>query len=85
MTKNQGNLCKNCKYRFRRVFIPMRSEKYEDDEGNVVITNGENIIISNQCLIVDIDIDGESTVDCSHFTPRTENDKYDFPLLKHLK
>lgn len=60
----------------------MRSEKYEDDEGNVVITNGENIIISNQCLIVDIDIDGESTVDCSHFEPI---DKGNFPLLKYLK
>jgi hypothetical protein len=45
----------------------MRSEEYEDAEGNVMITNGENIVISNQCLIVDIDIDGESTIDCSHF------------------
>ena len=82
MSENQGNLCKNCKYRFRRVFIPMRSEKYEDDEGNVVITNEENIIISNQCLIVDIDIDGESTVDCSHFEPIN---KESFPFLKYLK
>lgn len=82
MSENQGNLCKNCKYRFRRVFIPMRSEKYEDDEGNIVTTNEENIIISNQCLIVDIDIDGESTVDCSHFEPI---DKGNSPLLKYLK
>ena len=44
MSENQGNLCKYCKYRFRRVFIPMRSEEYEDAEGNVMITNGENII-----------------------------------------
>ena len=85
MSENQGNLCKNCKYRFRRVFIPMRSEEYEDAEGNVVTTNGENIIISNQCLIVDIDIDGESTIDCSHFKPIDEDEKEDFPLLKHLR
>lgn len=85
MSENQGNLCKNCKYRFRRVFIPMRSEEYEDAEGNVMITNGENIVISNQCLIVDIDIDGESTIDCSHFKPIDKNTEEDFPLLKHLR
>jgi hypothetical protein len=63
----------------------MRSEEYEDAEGNVMITNGENIVISNQCLIVDIDIDGESTIDCSHFEPINKNEGEDFPLLKHLR
>ena len=85
MNENQGNLCKTCRWRFRRVFIPMRSEEYEDDEGNVVATNGENIIISNQCLIVDMDIDGESTIDCSHFEPIDKNEKGIFPLLRHLR
>ncbi len=63
----------------------MRSEEYEDDEGNVVITNGENIIISNQCLLTDMDIDREATVECSHFEPIDKNKKEDFPLLKHLR
>lgn len=84
MSENQGNLCRNCKHRFRRVFIPIRSEEYEDDEGNTMVTSGEDIVISNQCLIVDMDIDGESTVDCSHFEPINKNEKEDFPLLKHL-
>ena len=63
----------------------MRSEEYEDAEGNVMITNGENIVISNQCLIVDIDIDGESTIDCSHFKPIDKDMEEGFPLLKHLR
>jgi hypothetical protein len=49
-----------------------------------MVTSGEDIVISNQCLITDMDIDGESTVDCSHFEPINKNEKEDFPLLKHL-
>ena len=83
MTKKQGNLCKNCKYRFRRVFIPLRAERYEDDEGNVVITNGENIIISNQCLLTGTDIDGEATIECSKFIP-DQKEVENFPFFRHL-
>lgn len=83
MTENQGNICKNCRYRFRRIFIPMDSEEYEDAEGNVMVTNGENIIISNQCLIMDMDISGDATIECSHFEPVGENES--FPFFKYLK
>ena len=84
MSKDQGNLCKTCRHHFRRIFIPMHSEEYEDAEGNVMITKGENIIISNQCLITNMDIDGEATVDCSHFEPIDKNKNEGFPFLKHL-
>jgi len=84
MNKNQGNLCSYCKYRFRRVFIP-RSDEYEDAEGNVVVANEDDIIISNQCLIIEMDIDREATVECSHFEPIDKKEIEDFPFFKHLK
>jgi len=82
MTKNQGNLCKSCKYRFRRVFIPMHPEEYEDEEGNSIIAGEENIIISNQCLLTGMDIDGEATVECSHFDS-FEKEGY-IPFFKYI-
>ncbi len=84
MIENQGNLCKNCRYRFRRVFIPLNPEEYEDAEGNSVLVGDDNIIISNQCLLTNMDINREATVECSHFEPINKNKKEGFPLLKHL-
>ena len=83
MIENQGNICKNCCHRFRRIFIPIHSEEYEDVEGSIMVTDGENIIISNQCLVIDIDISGDETIECSHFEQIDKNE--DSPLLKHLK
>ena len=85
MGENQGNLCKTCKYRFRRVFIPTRSEEYEGDEGNSMVIKEDTIVISNQCLIMDMDIDGETTIECSHFEPIEKHKEVEFPLLKHLR
>ena len=82
MTKAQGSLCKNCKYRFRRVFIPLLAEKYEDDDGNVVVTNGENILISNQCLLTGMDIDAEATIECSKFLP-DKNEPENVPFFRY--
>ena len=65
--------------------MPMSSEEYEDADGNSVVMAGDTIIISNQCLIVDIDIDGEDTVECSHFEPIEQKEDNDFSLSKYLK
>lgn len=81
MTENQGNLCKNCKYRFRRVFMPMRPEEYEDADGNTMVAGEDNIIISNQCLLTEMDIDGEATIECSHYIEREES----LPFFSHIK
>ena len=40
MTKKGKSLCKECKYRFRRVFIPSKSEEYEDEDGNIITADG---------------------------------------------
>lgn len=85
MSENQGNLCKYCRYRFRRVFIPLHPEEYEDAEGNSVLVGDDNIIISNQCLLTNMDIDREATIECSHFVRLGEKESINFPLLKHIK
>ena len=84
MTENQGNLCKNCKYRFRRVFIPLHPEEYEDADGNSVLAGEDNIIITNQCLLTGMDIDGEATVECSRFERLNKEKSDDFSFFKHL-
>lgn len=83
MSENQGNLCKHCKYRFRRVFIPTRTEEYEDADGNTVIADEDNIIVSNQCLLTEMDIDWEVTIECSHFIEREESNI--LPFFNHIK
>ena len=84
MDKNQGNLCNNCKHRFRRIFIPTRPEEYEDAEGNTMTAEEDTIIISNQCLTTSMDIDGEATIECSHFEPVKEK-QYEPSIFNYLK
>ena len=84
MTENQGNLCKSCRHRFRRVFIPIHPEEYEDVEGNAMLVGENNIIISNQCLLIEMDIDGEATIECSHFIEVEKRGSNSFPFFKHL-
>lgn len=81
MSENQGNLCKNCRHRFRRIFIPIYSEEYKDDVGNILTADKDSIIIMNQCLVMGIDIGEESTVDCSHFEPVVKDESENFSLL----
>ena len=61
------SLCKSCKHRFRRVYIPLNPEQYEDEYGERVFEDKDNIIISNMCLLIQLDLDGEDTVTCSHY------------------
>ena len=75
------SLCKECKHKFRRVFIPLNPEDYTDEDGNRVLTQDDNIMILNTCLISNMDVDGEVTVECDHFEQRKEKDS--FPFFKH--
>jgi len=85
MTNKNGNsqsLCKSCKFRFRRVFIPSDPEEFKDEEGNCVLNeDGENIVIMNMCLVADMDLDMDSTIECTHYEPKEEKK---LPFFKHM-
>jgi len=86
MNKNHDiskSLCKDCKFRFRRVFIPMNPQEFEDGEDNYVFDEEENIVIMNMCLAADMDLDLDSTVECTHYCPREEKEQFT-PFFKHL-
>jgi hypothetical protein len=84
MNKNTGhNICKECKYRLRRVFIPLNPDKYLDEDGDRMLSNDDNILIMCHCLVLGMDIDEEDTIECSHFSRKSEI-KEDFPFLKNF-
>ena len=82
------NLCKDCIYRFRRVFIPHNIEDYKDeeDDGLEILEDGdENIVIMNMCIVSDMDLSLDSTVDCSHYQSKSEVNLQDqISIFKHL-
>ena len=87
MTENinlGNNLCKDCKYRFRRVFMPLRPEEYVDEDGNRVLANEENIIITNQCLLTSLELDGDITIECDSYKSRNETERIPITFFKHL-
>lgn len=74
---SKSNLCTDCLHRFRRVFIPGNIEDFQiesdDVEGSVEeFEDGSVIIFINICLISGTEIDGDTTIECNHFTPKTE-------------
>jgi hypothetical protein len=79
---NLENLCANCAYRFRRVFWTKDLDRYEDVSNitAVPVEEGETANPENQlaimviCLMSDIDIESDLTMDCSHFRPWTQNE-----------
>ena len=75
MAKEGSSLCKMCRYKFRRVFIPLNPKDYLDDDGNSVLSGEDNIIITNVCLLSGMDINTEITVECNHF--KEKKDKKD--------
>lgn len=83
MSHQNKSLCKSCRYKFRRVFIPLRTEEYVDDNGNPISAEEDNILIINSCLISSMDIEAESTIECSHYRQKQEDDQ--FPFFKHIK
>ena len=83
MSHQSKSLCKSCRHKFRRVFIPLRIEEYVDDDGNPISPEEDNILIINSCLISSMDIEGEETIECDHYKQKQEDDQ--FPFFKHLK
>ena len=51
------SLCKDCKWRHRRAFMPLDPSEYNDN----------TIIIMLQCLVTELDIADEITIDCTHY------------------
>lgn len=76
------SICKNCEFRFRRVFMPANPEQYRVEDDDVEVEPGDNIVIMNMCLVADMDLDLDSTVECTHYKPKN-NSKVS--LFKHIK
>lgn len=84
--KDDRNLCKDCIYRFRRVFIPRNPENFIDEDGEPLLDENDNIVIMNLCIVSDMDLDMDSTVDCSHYQSKEEIDICDrISIFKHLR
>jgi hypothetical protein len=78
-----SNLCRKCKNKFRRVFIPLKPEQYIDENGEQIFDNNEdNVVIMNMCLIANMDVEGEATVECDHYV-LDDNSKC-FSMLEHI-
>ena len=78
-----SNLCRKCKNKFRRVFIPLKPEQYVDENGEQIFDNNQdNVIIMNMCLITAMDVEGEATVECDHFV--LDAAKKDFSVFEHM-
>lgn len=84
MNAKTGNLCQRCKHRLRRVFIPIHPENYIYPEDEQLSPNEDNIIIANQCLVLDIDITDELTVECSHFVENKSSKNENILFFKNL-
>lgn len=81
----QTSLCKQCKHRFRRVFVPAKEEKFYDESGQAVLMDDEHVLIIQTCLASDMDLEGgEVTIECNHFEPKVEDDR-ELNIFKHLK
>ncbi len=81
MNTTSKGLCKDCRFRFRRVFIPLNPGEFQGENSNCVLDKEENIVIMNMCLTSDMDLDLDSTVECSHFRPKEERA---VPFFKHI-
>ena len=80
------NICKDCVFRFRRIFIPRNPEHFNDEDGLEFLEGEENIVIMNMCVVSDMDLELDSTVDCTHYSCRDEIEVCDkISIFKHLK
>lgn len=71
----EEGLCKDCKWRFNRTFIPTRPEEFEDDDGNKILEGYDgktDVLTINICLLTEIEIDMDITVECSHYGKKEE-------------
>jgi hypothetical protein len=79
MTDNgivNNSICKSCRHRFRRVFIPLNPEEYFNEADGSTLTAEDNIIIYNQCLITDMDMDNDETIECSAYEKKEDSKKW---------
>ena len=74
ITTSNENLCKNCKYRHRRVFLLINPNEYldEDDEKPFEDKKDPVVMISNFCLITGLEISGEITIECSNYEEKND-------------
>lgn len=81
-----NSLCNDCKYRFTRIFIPTRPEEFTNDNGDPLFEgfNGKTDKVGiNICLLVDMEMGADITVECSHHVKLSETQE--LSLFKHLK
>lgn len=82
----QTSLCRECNHRFRKVFMPTKSEELEDCNGEITVINDENVLIIQICLISGIDIDGDVTIECNYFESKEEiEEKEDINIFRCIK
>jgi len=81
----EEGLCKDCIWRFRRVFIPTNPEEFEDEDGNKLLEDFDgktDSIVINTCILSEMDLDMDITTECSHHTPLNK-EKEDISIFKH--
>jgi len=81
----EKGLCKDCRWRFKRVFIPTMPDEFEDDEGNKLLEGFDgktDSIVINICILSEMDLDMDITTECSHYTPLNK-EKEDISIFKH--
>ena len=83
----EKGLCKDCKWRFERVFIPTRPEEFEDDEGNKLLEgyDGESdTVIINLCILSELDLDADITIKCNNYEKKGDDEEEDVvSLFRH--
>lgn len=85
-----AGLCPYCEHRFRRVFKPDSFENFIDEEGTPLTDYMEDgdVMIFDICLLTDIPMGKDITYECSHYSPKEDDDKeddYKPTLFKYLK
>jgi hypothetical protein len=59
----------------------MNPDEFKDEDGNCMFDEDENIVIMNMCLAADMDLDLDSTVECTHYRPKGEQT---VPFFRHI-
>ena len=82
----EKGLCKDCRWRFRRVFIPTNPDEYRDEEDNKLLEdfNGKtDSIVINICLLSELDLDMDITTECSCYELNSEQKEKNVNLFRH--
>jgi hypothetical protein len=79
---NSKSICTTCEFRFRRVFIPSNPSDFEYSDGESLDEDGGDMIIMNMCIAIDMDLDLDSTVECSHYKLKKDNTV--LPFFRHI-